>query len=170
MKKLQLLFLITITATLFSCGNDDEGENENEDLYAFTTCCGENPFDPINVNTIGANIVVSAIFTPNGDNYGDFLHIRGIENYPSNNIKIFDNENNLIEDIDNVGQYIFSPNLDVIADFYRYRIVINNENEFLRQGYSCAITEPTEVESNFNTEIEGCTPNQEDFDPIIIQN
>jgi gliding motility-associated-like protein len=55
---------------------------------------GSNPFDPCDPNTCG--IVIPEAFTPDGDGINDEFVILGIENYPNNEIIIFNRWGSLV--------------------------------------------------------------------------
>jgi len=54
--------------------------------------------DPTVIETLG--LVITTIFTPNGDGLNDVWSIPGIENYPLNNVKVYNRWGNLVYEKD----------------------------------------------------------------------
>ena len=65
------------------------------------------------------DLIVPEGFTPNGDNYNDVFKIEGIENYPGNEIKIFNRWGNQVFEMveyDNSWDGTQNVGTDVVGD------------------------------------------------------
>ncbi len=127
---------------LLSCSDDDSSENE-------FLCCTEE-LDG-NVNNLAGNPDLAALddievfnfFTPNNDGVNDRFFIGNIENYPNHSVEIFRLNGQSVFETNNYGfggGDLFEGE-GLSQGSYRYRIVIQNEDTFLLQGYLCLIRE-----------------------------
>lgn len=100
------------------------------------------------------NIEVFNVITPNGDGINDFWIVQNLYLYPNNTVEIFNSNNKLVFSTNGYHSNgeIF-PTEDISEGTYRYKIVIENEDVFLLQGYLCVITNP----NNFRPG-SGCNP------------
>lgn len=135
-------FAFIFCAILLSCSSD--GSNNLRNSFK---CCTEEIDGNVNNLPLQENgelvdIVVSNLITPNGDGINDFWVVENLHLYPNNKVEIYDSNNQLIFSAEGYAltDSVF-PNIDIAQGSYRYRIVIEREDVFLRQGYLCAITE-----------------------------
>ena len=157
----KLLLLLFIA---YSCNSDDNADSDSEQtILAFTGCCMENPYNERNVDEIGANVIPDEFFTPNNDGYNDTLTFINIQNFPSNNVKIYNDNNVLVADIDNYNNETNSYNSDayeILEGVYRYRVVIDDEDSYILQGYVCCV-----LFGELGLDTFSCDPL--DIDPVI---
>lgn len=93
------------------------------------------------------------VITPNGDGLNEFFFVQGLYLYPNNTVEIFDSNNRSIFFAEGYNSSdIRFPQGDVKQGAYRYKIVIDNEDVFLLQGYLCVVTG---LENNFEFDL-GC--------------
>jgi len=177
--KSTLLPLLLLGSILtLSCNDDNEGEPEVETFL----CCGQNPFANSNINNLdqafGA-IEPVEFFTPNGDGYNDHFEIQNIEFYENNTVTIYDLEDNIVfetQSYNNIDETVFPQNptensfigenqitnSELEFGTYKYKIIIENEDTFLRYGYLCFIREAEQANGmGFYDCIES------PFDPIL---
>ena len=169
-KKTKIFSTLFICALIFcGCNNDDESNDEPEPETFL--CCGVNPFDSSNVDNLDQStlgiITPIEIFTPNGDGFNDNFRINNLANYPNSFVTIFDLEDNIV--FENTGAEVgfdgINQNDSSLLPFgsYRYKIVVENENTFLMNGYVCFIREVNQADGmSFNDCLEGL------IDPIIF--
>ncbi|MFD0962723.1 T9SS type B sorting domain-containing protein [Pseudofulvibacter geojedonensis] len=155
---------------LLSCSSSDNDETPEEDTFL---CCGENPFQNINnLNEGNEVITVYEAFTPNGDGLNDFFGIRNIELYNNTTVSIYDLNDNLVFEIQNYAStpfhyfsgYHHITNEELPFGSYKYKIVVENEQTYLNQGYLCIIRHFSDANGHsFNSciDISG-------IDPLII--
>ncbi|WP_222984069.1 gliding motility-associated C-terminal domain-containing protein [Flagellimonas meishanensis] len=74
-----------------------------EDGLTLTTITNPCDGDGNGNNPIGSNFEIFNGITPNSDNFNDHFHIQGIENYPNNNVKIFNRWGVLVYEADGYG-------------------------------------------------------------------
>lgn len=162
-----LVFLFICLISLNNCNSDDDNAITQERFL----CCGENPFSTTNVDNLDQSAgTISAIevFTPNGDGVNDSFGVENIELYANNTVQIFDLNNNLVFETQDYSSSnnVFSginefTNEELPAGSYRYRVVVENEQTYLLQGYVCIIrTEEDADGTSFINCIDG-------FDPIL---
>jgi len=144
-----------------SCGDDDEAQQE-EDVFA--GCCSEEPVFGPNIDnldqSVGGEISVSDIVTPNGDANFDLFGVINIENYPNHTVEVFNSEDEVVFESTNYGGMgdLFPDGEQTesgIATYpdgtYKYKIVIENEATFLKSGAFCLFTNDPPVEQqNFS--------------------
>ena len=94
-------------------GEDGEGtivEDESDDPTDLTNTDNNGDGEPDDPTVVILPVVLPATFeiyngvTPNGDNMNDFFWIKGIHNYPNNNVKIFNRWGILVYETDGYGQ------------------------------------------------------------------
>jgi len=93
---------VTNTATATGTdpqGNDvtDESDDPNDTTNIDPDGDGE-PDDPTIIETTG--IVITTIFTPNGDGQNDVWTLPGVQNFAHNNVKIYNRWGNLVYEAD----------------------------------------------------------------------
>ena len=92
-----------VTADLINTDNTIF-DNSDDDSYQ------ENEITSINVSTFcefggdGSSFQIFNGITPNGDGLNDYFRIQGIENYPDNNVKIFNRWGVQVYQMDSYGQ------------------------------------------------------------------
>jgi len=92
-----------VTADLIN-STDSVFDNSDDNSYQ------ENDITSINVSTFceftggGSGFEIFNGITPNGDGLNDFFRIQGIENYPDNNVKIFNRWGVQVYEINSYGQ------------------------------------------------------------------
>jgi hypothetical protein len=169
-------FVLTLLIVAFtSCGDDDN--NQDEDVFA--GCCSDDPVFGPNVDnldhSIGGEISVSDIVTPNGDGNFDLFGVINIENYPNHTVTIYNSEDEIVLESNNYGSStneifpwlqasgIFEA-VDGIADgTYKYKVVIEDEQTFFKSGTFCLFTnDPVVEQQNFSECLDAG-----EFDPIL---
>ncbi|WP_026755213.1 gliding motility-associated C-terminal domain-containing protein [Sediminibacter sp. Hel_I_10] len=173
LKQIKYLGIIFCFITLSSCGDDDRDQlDEVQDV--FEDCCSPDPVYGPNVDNLdqsAGEIAVDNLFTPNGDGYQDYLGIENIELYDNHTVSIFDFEDNLIFENAAYGTdgELFpieaqNQSLPYPDGTYKYKIIVENEQTFLKSGTFCLFTNnPVLEEQNFSE----CDPLDDGFDPII---
>ena len=119
-----------VTVTGSSPGNTDDitdlsDDGDDED--------GNTVDDPTitKITFVRQAIEVFNLVTPNGDKLNDFFRIKGIENFPTNSVKIFNRWGVLVFETDDYGNYEGSDN--VFKGFSKGRITIQ-KNLILPSG------------------------------------
>ena len=156
------------TFLLFGCNNDDDEPQPEMEMFL---CCGDNPFQNTNVDNLDqSDGIINAIeiCTPNGDAFNELFTVENIQFYPNRTVSIFDLNDNLVYESDGFDVAFDGRNQatnEVLEEgSYRYKIVIENENIFLREGYVCLVRlMPPQGE------IDGIECLEGSFDPIINQ-
>ncbi|MFK5879243.1 MAG: gliding motility-associated C-terminal domain-containing protein [Flavobacteriaceae bacterium] len=149
MKK--ILFSLIILS-LYGCPNDEIIIDE-EPQDATHSCCGENPFENTNVNNLDESlgeISMWPIVTHNNDGFNDFLIIDNLIHYPNNELTIFDKNEAIIFQTSSYGVTGIEDVFPRISDYtnntlpidgvYKYKLVVENEDTFLKFGFICLIT------------------------------
>lgn len=171
------LVILILTISITSCGDDDN--NQEEDVFA--GCCSEEPAFGPNVDnldqSVGGEISVSDIVTPNGDAVNDLFGVMNIENYPNHTVTIYNSEDEVVFESTGYGpgSSDWFPNIQAMGYFealdgipdgtYKYKIVIENEETFFKSGTFCLFTNDPSIpveEQNFSECLEAG-----DFDPIL---
>ncbi len=174
--KIKHLAILLVSFSLMSCNDDDKSE-EIEEPSAFAGCCSLDPVFGANVNNLVGlqeQIIVDNLFTPNGDGINDLLSIDNIESYENHTVTIYSNDEEVIFESTNYGETIddFFPvgfqgegGIVGISDgTYKYKVVVENEQTFLKSGTFCLFTNNPVIEQNFSE----CDPLADGgFDPII---
>ena len=128
---------IFLSILIFSC-------SKNSSSTKFTCCTDEINGNVNNLqipDTVDVQIQAFNVITPNGDGINDFLFIRDLFLYPNNNVQIFDNRNRLVfEDSGYLSEQNVFDATGLKEGTYRYKIVIENEEIFLLQGFLCVVT------------------------------
>ena len=135
----EIINYVTVTASSPGNTNDitdlsDDGDDED----------GNTVDDPTvtKITFVRQAIEVFNLVTPNGDKLNDFFRIKGIENFPTNSVKIFNRWGVLVFETDDYGNYEGSDN--VFKGFSKGRITIQ-KNLILPSGtyYSVSYTHLT---------------------------
>lgn len=170
---ISFLAILLLVISFTSCGDDDETPQE---VDVFLGCCSEEPVFGPNVDNLdqsqGGEIYVSDIITPNGDTDNPFFEISNIENYPNHNVSIYNSEDQIVFESNNyVGWDNLFPDGEQtqqgITEYqdgtYKYKVVVENEQTFLKSGTFCLFTNnPSLEQQNFS---ECLDPGE--FDPIL---
>lgn len=153
-----------------SCGNDDNNQENQDD---FEGCCSPDPVFGDNVNNLDqtqGEIVVVNLFTPNSDGVRDTFKIHNINLYANHTVTIYNSNDEVLFESSNYGEYPnFFPSeqpngITLYPDgTYKYKIVVENEQTFLKSGTFCLFTNNPVIEQNFSE----CDPLADGFDPII---
>ena len=170
---ISILFFSTL---LVSCNNNDDSSNPGEQ-DVFLGCCSPDPVFGENVDNLDQSagaIIVDNLFTPNGDGINDIFSVQNIELYNNHTVTIYDNNENIIFESTDYGafpEYFPSEqqngNLPYADGTYKYKIVVENEQTFLKSGTFCLFTNNPVLEvQNFSD----CEPLADGFDPIISGN
>ncbi|CAM1341645.1 T9SS type B sorting domain-containing protein [Tenacibaculum amylolyticum] len=166
--KIKTLYLILpILLTIISCNNKNESQQQPEVFL----CCGANPFSSQNIDNLNQSageIKVIPLFTPNGDGVNDIFRIENIDFYPNNSVTLYDLNENEIFTTDNYGiNNFYGGNLNIENGTLKYKIVIENEQTFVKFGYVCVVTGVEEGDNDFSFNTE-CSLT--DFNDPIIPN
>ncbi|MEN1784077.1 MAG: gliding motility-associated C-terminal domain-containing protein [Bacteroidota bacterium] len=159
--------LLICFSTFLSCQNDDNNSGQ-------LICCS-NRIDN-NINKLSDfeefesldDIQVFNWFTPNGDGLNDVFFIQNIQQYENHSVEIFRLNGELIFESKDYGSgnlttYFTGEGLS--QGSYEYRVIIENENIFLEQGFLCLITK---IQSNFS--FEPFCHSQRIPDPLLTYN
>ena len=162
MKK--IVFIVLILSFL-NCESDDNNDNQTDPI----SCCGENPFESTNINnlnqTIG-EIETIGFFTPNGDTIYDYWIVDNLELYSNFSLEIFNsNDESIFFSTDSSWFPEQSGNGVIEEGVYRYKIIVENEQTFFKQGYFCSILN---IETELSTA--NCVDQFQLQDPIIDNN
>ena len=166
-----------LTIVFTSCGDDDETEQE---VDVFVGCCSDEPVFGANVDnldqSVNGEISVSDIITPNGDAVYDYFGVINIENYANHTVTIYNSDDEVVFESNNYYGFnnIFPDSeqtaigiVDYADGTYKYKIVIENEETFLKSGTFCLYTDnPPLEEQNFSE----CIQPGEPFDPFLTGN
>lgn len=172
------LAIVLIMMPLVSCGDDDNNQEED----AFAGCCSEDPVFGPNVDnldqSIGGEISVSDIVTPNGDGIFDLFGIINIQNYDNHIVTIYNSDDEVVLESTDYGTDIseffpwqqasgsFEALEDIPDGTYKYKIVIENEETFLKSGNFCLFTnDPVVEQQNFSECLDAG-----EFDPTLSGN
>lgn len=157
-----------------SC-EDDNNSQQDEDVFA--GCCSDEPIFGPNVDnldhSVGGEISVSHILTPNGDGFNEFFGVINLDNYPNHTVTIYNYEDQIVFESSN---YVAFENLFPDVEFaqvntvypdgtYKYKIVIEDEQTFTKSGTFCLYSGNPPIaaeEQNFSECIEAG-----EFDPIL---
>lgn len=147
-KNLRVLFIIFLI-TIISCESEKASENE------IFLCCGENPFEALNIDNLNqtqSEIIIPNVFTPNQDGVNDIFIIPGLASYPNHSVIIYDlNDTVVYETYKNNGFIVWfdgeNKNTGAELEFgsYKYKIVIENEQTYLQVGYLCLVRNNSET-------------------------
>ncbi len=157
MKKSLILILIIF---LYSCPDDDITDEQPILDYS---CCSQNPFESINVDNLDQSqgeITFAPFFTPNNDGHKDRWFVRNLHLYSNGSIEIFDSNNQSVYFLSDLNQYPGWNGNNLSEGIYRYKLIIENEQTYLQQGYLCLIL-------SRDTELSTAECDPSDFDPII---
>ena len=154
---------------IVGCNNDDNENNEDENV--FSGCCSEEPVFGANVNNLDETqgvIKVHNLFTPNGDGIHDMFYIENIELYPNHNVKIYNNQDVLVFESDNynygINDDMFPVSYQELTQgTYKYKIVVENEQTYLKSGAFCVVTEGQPEGVSFAD----CISILLDYDPLL---
>lgn len=129
-----------------SCNNNEDSPSEEENV--FLGCCSVDPVFGDNVNNLDESegeIKVYNILTANNDGFNDKFSIENIQLYANHTVSIF-YEDNLVYSSSNYGEsnnffpVIIDNNFDDLAEgTYKYKIVVENEDTYLKSGTFCLV-------------------------------
>lgn len=157
MKKILLLIFVFF---IYSCPKDELTEEQTNEF----SCCGVNPFESTNIDNLdqsAGEIMIGPYFTPNNDGVHDFWSMRNIHLYSNVSLDIFDANDKSIYSSTDFNQTIGWSGDNREEGVYRYKLIIENEQTYLQQGYFCLI-----LSSNTELTTAECDPNWGP-DPII---
>lgn len=170
---ISLLILLTAMFSFMSC--EDNNNEQEEDVFA--GCCSDAPAFGPNVDnldqSVGGEILVSDILTPNGDGLNEIFGVQNIENYPNHIVTIYNSEDQIVFESSN---YVAFENVFPDVGFaqvntvypdgtYKYKIVIEDEQTFTKSGTFCLYSGNPPIaaeEQNFSECIDAG-----EFDPIL---
>lgn len=165
-----LIVISTVIFIISACANDDDRNNQD----VFSGCCSQEAVFGSNVDNLNQSqgeIVVYNVITPNGDGINDLFVIENIELYSNHTVTIYNSSDNVIFESNNYGTPSnFFPSIQGSGEngpngipdgTYKYKIVVENEQTFLKSGTFCLFTDSMQPRSFI-----GCT-SVSTFDPII---
>jgi len=145
-------YLCATLCCLFLLGcNSDDDRNDQQEVNVFENCCSDLPVFGDNVNVLdqsAGEISVLKIVTTNGDAFNDLFRVENIELYNNHTVTIFDNNDQMIFESTNYGganEYFPSGTQGefgvegIPAGTYKYKVVIENEQTFLKSGTFCLV-------------------------------
>lgn len=145
-----LLILLIFTTIIIGC-KDDDPETQVETFL----CCGDNPFASLNINNLNqtqGKIIIPDVFTPNSDGLNDTFIIPSLTSYSNHSVTIYDlNDNVIYESYENNGFIVWfngkKQNIGEELEFgsYKYKVVIENEQTYLKYGYLCLVRKSSEA-------------------------
>ncbi|WP_299902065.1 gliding motility-associated C-terminal domain-containing protein [uncultured Aquimarina sp.] len=151
---------------LLSCNESDDPETE---LLTFL-CCKENPFLSQNIDNLdqsNGEINVSPVFTPNGDGFYDRFGIENIDLYSPNSVTLFNLNDEIVystQDYSNFNNFLGGNDTNLESGTYKYKVVVENEQTFLKFGYVCIVKTPEDGDGfSFSSECSLI----DFFDPIL---
>lgn len=135
---------------LLGCNNDDDNGNNQQEVNVFQGCCSDAPVFGDNVDvldqSLGEIADISRIVTASGDGYNDYFGVENLELYDNRMVTIYKNDNTVVYESSNYGvgnnffpQIINGNYNDIVAGTYKYKIVIENEQTFLKSGTFCLV-------------------------------
>lgn len=163
---------------MFSFMSCEDNNNNQQEEDVFAGCCSDAPEFGPNVDnldqSVGGEISVSHILTPNGDGFNEFFGVINIENYPNHSVTIYNSEDQIVFESSN---YVAFENLFPDVEFaqvntvypdgtYKYKIVIEDEQTFTKSGTFCLYSGNPLIaaeEQNFSECLEAG-----EFDPIVV--
>lgn len=154
------IFLLLSIAFLYGCPEDDIAEELTEIEYK---CCGENPFESTNIDNLdqsAGEIIPAPFFTPNNDGINDIWEISNLSLYSEGSLEIFNSNDESIYFSTAFIQYPGWDGNNVADGIYRYKLIVENEETYLQQGFFCKI-------STINSRLSTAECNPNNFDPII---
>lgn len=151
--KLKIIIYLLLFILNISC---EKKEESNKDVQFL--CCTDHPKSNQNIDNLNSSeqIYVSPLVTGNDDGINDFLFIRNIHLYSDNILTIYDIEDNMIFKTigyNNLNNVFSGRNNDLSLEYptgtYQYRLIIENEDTFVENGYLCLVkTESKEKNKN----------------------
>jgi gliding motility-associated-like protein len=131
------------TATLNLDGsityNADEEICERVDSFFYVVCTPTGcDTAKIEICIECVDIVIFTAVSPNGDGLNDVFYIANIEEYPNNNLKIFNRWGNKVFEIDsykNQWRGTWNGNRDLPDGTYYYLLELNDEDNRVFEGY-----------------------------------
>ena len=174
--------------------NEDTSVTDNitENNQNKFLCCAQNYFDSTNINNLNETnlidsvdntfkeeaiktnfqICVDKIVSPNGDG-DDVLNIQNIlPNYKNYDAQFYNLNDELVyQNKSNTSEFFFNKNQFTSRRLpygsYRYKIIIENEQTFLQEGYVCLIRELSEAQELMNSQVCDYTNCDGTIDPMI---
>lgn len=175
-KMKKYLFAILCCLILFGCNDNDDENNQEQEQIQFN-CCNNTTLDSMNVDNLDQSqgvIQTYDVITVNGDGINDFFYFDNIQFYNNITVTIFNSENEIIYSNSNYGASfndIFPEDTNNTIHeegTYRYKIVIENEATFVKNGFLCLI-KPIDINqaSNYQGLFTNCSI-MDANDPFIL--
>ena len=175
MKKIKNLIIyipiLFLTFTLSSCGDDDNNEEEQNQF----NCCGNISLDDLDVDNLDQSagvITPYEVITVNGDGINDVFFPSNIQLYPNNEVTIFNSNDEVVFSGTGYGlNNVVFPENSNSTNFpegtYRYKIVVENEDAYVNNGFFCLI-KPLSIDdlSQYEGEFTSCT-RASNVDPFL---
>ena len=121
---------IGVDVQIFDLSDDDHYDQNEPTILSVLGACEDNGSKDFEIfNGI----------TPNGDGLNDFFEIKGIENYPNNNVKIYNRWGILVYETNGYDQGI-----NVFKGISNARATITEDNELPSGTYFYILTFPVE--------------------------
>ncbi len=170
MKKYLILIVIII---FYGCPDGDDDQITLPPTIE-VSCCGTNPYQDTNVDNLDQSqgeIKTLPYITPNNDGINDSWSIDNLNYYPNNTITIYNSNNEIIFQTNEFGstENPFFPLQENVINgilpvegVYKYKLVIENEETFLKYGYFCVIVDYSNLSTTDTTGCSSAYP-----DPIL---
>lgn len=150
MKMKTYLAFILVSSIFFSCNDDDSNATNAGEINVFENCCSDLPVFGDNVDMLDQSqgeISIRKIVTANGDGYNDSFAVQNIELYTNYTLTVYNPSGVIVLEATNNSSLNYYPqvvnnNYDAVIDgTYKYKIVVENEQTFLKSGTFCLLKE-----------------------------
>jgi len=159
MKLIKFSLIVLITILFIQCKNDEK--TEVEEPQTFLCCTSRAPFETENIDILNLEntdgFIIPDVFSPNMDSMNDsfviqFTSLEGLVSLEHISVIIYDLEDNIVfENINldiNGGNWFDGKDQngeELYFGSYKYKVVIENEQTFVKYGYVCLVRNHSEI-------------------------